>query len=207
MPTPIPALLPLSLLEAVQNIDTPADDGLGALEHELAAKRLGLSPTVARQVARYREAADRGDEVPHEEALAVFRLVGRRTDAELVYADAGRRAARHAARHHGGAARLFGRIVPGKLGLGVRLRSAGSLARRWLLVDLRPADDLARAEAADSLPLEAREDGVGCRFYTAGLAELLRVVARVEGAMIHEACRGRGDRRCIWRATRAQGYE
>ncbi len=207
MPSPVPALLPLSLLEAVQNIDTPADDGLGALEHELAAKRLGLSPTVARQVARYREAAERGDEVEHDEALAVFRLVGRRPDAELVYADAGRRAARHASRHRSGTARLVGRIVPGRMGQAIRLRSAGTLARRWLLVDLRPADDLARAETADSLPLEARDDGVGCRFYTAGLAELLRVVARVEGAMLHEACRGRGDHRCIWRATRAEGYE
>ena len=47
----VPALLPLSLLEAVQNIDTPADDGLGALQEELASKRLGLSPTVAAQVA------------------------------------------------------------------------------------------------------------------------------------------------------------
>lgn len=207
MPTPVPAILPLSLLEAVQNIDTPPDDGLGALEHELAAKRLGLSPTVARQVARYREVAERGDDLPHEEALAVFRLVGRRPDAELVYADAGRRAARYTARRQGRGSRLLGHVVPGRFGLALRLRAAGSLAREWLLVDLRPSDDLARAEVADSLPLEAREDGVGCRFYTAGLAELLRVVARIEGAMIHEACRGRGDRRCIWRATRAQGYE
>jgi hypothetical protein len=207
MPTSVPAILPLSLLEAVQNIDTPADDGLGALEHELAAKRLGLSPTVARQIVRYREMADRGDDVEHDEALAVFRLVGRRPDAELVYADAGRRAARLAARRQRGASRFLGRLVPGRPGLSLRIRAAGALARRWLLVDFGPADDLARAEADDSLPLEARDDGVGCRFYTAGLAELLRVVARVEGAMIHEACRGRGDRRCIWRATRAQGYE
>ncbi len=207
MSASVPAILPLALLEAVQNIDTPPDDGLGALEHELASKRLGLSPTVARQVARYRELADRGGEVEHEEALAVFRLVGRRPDAELVYADAGRRAARYAARERGRGSRIFGALVPGRLGLGVRLRSAGGLARRWLLVDLRPADDLARAESEASLALLAREDGVGCRFYTAGLAELLRLVSGVEGAMVHEACRGRGDRTCIWRATRAQGYE
>jgi len=207
MSAPVPAILPLSLLEAVQNIDTPADDGLGALEHELAAKRLGLSPTVARQVARYREVADRGGDVEHEEALAVFRLVGRRPDAELVYADAGRRAARYAARRRGTGARLLGATMPGRLGLGLRLRTAGALSRRWLLVDLRPADDLARAESEASLALLARDDGAGCRFYTSGLAELLRLVAGVEGAMFHEACRGRGDRTCIWRATRAQGFE
>ena len=37
--------------------------------------------------------------------------------------------------------------------------------------------------------------------------ELLRLVADFEGVMIHEACRTRGDARCIWRAERAQGYE
>lgn len=203
----VPALLPLAVLEAVQNIDTPADDGLGALEHELAAKRLGLSTTVAAQVARYRERVARGGEVDRDEALAVFRLVGRRPDAELVYADAGRRAARHAARERGVASRAVAAVVPGRLGRAARLRSASALARRWLLVDMQPSGGLVRAVADDSLALAAREDGAGCRFYTAGLGELLRLVGQVEGVMDHEACRGRGDRRCVWRAERAAGYD
>jgi hypothetical protein len=207
MTATVPAILPLSLLEAVQNIDTPPDDGLGALEHELASKRLGLSPTVAAQVARYRAAADDGGDVSREEALAVFTLVGRRPDAELVYADAGRRAARYAARRRGGAGKLLTAVMPGRLGLAVRLRAASALARRWLLLDLTPADGLARAVTTESLPLEARPDGVGCRFYTAAFAELLRLAAGIEGAMVHEACRGQGDRHCIWRAERAQGFE
>ena len=207
MTNSVPALLPLALLEAVQNIDTPADDGLGALEPELAAKRLGLSPTVAAQVARYRERADAGDDIDRQEALAVFRLVGRRPDAELVYADAGRRAARHALRQRGGGSRALAAVAPGKLGRAVEFRAAAGLARRWLLVELASFEGQARAEAASSLALEAREDGVGCRFLTAGLAELLRLVVGFEGAMVHEHCRGRGDPRCIWRAARAEGYE
>jgi hypothetical protein len=207
MSTPVPAILPLSLLEAVQNIDTPADDGLGALEHELASKRLGLSPTVAAQVKRYRERAEGDSPLDYDEALAVFRLVGRRPDAELVYADAGRRAARWTARQQGAATRSFGRAVPGRFGLALRLGAAGGLARRWLLADLRRADVLARCEMTVSLPLEARPDGAGCQFYTAALGELLRLVGQVEGAMVHEACRGRGDARCIWRAARAEGYD
>ncbi len=203
----VPALLPLAVLEAVQNIDTPADDGLGALEHELAAKRLGLSTTVAAQIARYRAQAARGAGVDRDEALAVFRLVGRRPDAELVYADAGRRAARHAVRERGAASRAVGAVTPGRLGRSARLRAASALARRWLLIEMHPVDGLLRAEATDSLPFAARDDGAGCRFYTAGLGELLRLVAGIEGAMDHEACRGRGDRRCVWRAERAQGYD
>ncbi len=206
MPT-TPAILPLALLEAVQNIDTPPDDGLGALEHELAAKRLGLSPTVAAQVVRYRERADAGGDLPEDEALAVFRLVGRRPDAALVYADAGRRAARYAARRLGVGSRALVAAAPGKLGTTMGLRSAGRLARRWLLIELRSEGGLARAETADSLGLRAREDGLGCQFYSAAFAELLRLVAGFEGAMVHESCRGRGDRSCRWLAARGEGYQ
>lgn len=205
MPT-TPAILPLALLEAVQNIDTPPDDGLGALEHELAAKRLGLSPTVAAQIARYRERADDGGELPEDEAMAVFRLVGRRPDAPLVYADAGRRAARYAARRAGWTSRVVGGL-PGRLGKRLALRSAGSLARRWLLVELSAEGGLPRAETSDSLGLRAREDGVGCQFYSAALAELLRLVAGFEGAMLHESCVSRGDRSCRWLAAKGEGYE
>ncbi|HRP08525.1 MAG TPA: hypothetical protein PLL69_08555 [Gemmatimonadales bacterium] len=127
MTSSIPALIPLALLEAVQNIDTPADDGLGALEHELAVKRLGLSPTVAAQIGRYRERAEVGDEIDRDEVLAVFRLVGRRPDAELVLADAGRRAARHAARERGGACPGSGESRPTRRrSTDARGRAAGS---------------------------------------------------------------------------------
>jgi hypothetical protein len=204
----VPAILPLAILEAVQNIDTPADDGLGALEHELAAKRLGLSPTVAAQVKRYRERAEAGEDLDRDEALAVFRLVGRRPDAELVFADAGRRAARYAARERGSGARALAAVSPGKLATSVRMRTAARLAERWLLIELRSSQGVPRAEAGGESPaLAAGEDGVGCRFYSAALAELLRLVADYEGVMIHEACRMRGDARCIWRGERAQGYE
>jgi hypothetical protein len=205
---PVPAILPLAVLEAVQNIDTPPDDGLGALQDELASKRLGLSPTVAAQVARYRQRAADADDVPGEEALAVFRLVGRRPDAALVFADAGRRAARMAAKALGTGAKGIAAIAPGKRAKrALGLRAASRLAGRWLLIELKPAEGLARAEALDSLPIQAREDGAACVFYTAALAELLRLVAGIEGAMVHHSCRGRGDRSCVWLAANAEGYE
>ncbi len=205
---PVPAMLPLAVLEAVQNIDTPADDGLGALQDELASKRLGLSPTVAAQVARYRQRAADGDDVPGEEALAVFRLVGRRPDAALVYADAGRRAARMSAKALGTGAKGIAALAPGKRAKrALGLRAASRLAARWLLIELKSTEGLARAEALDSLPIQAREDGVACVFYTAALAELLRLVAGIEGAMVHHSCRGRGDRSCVWLAANAEGYE
>ena len=195
----------LALLEAVQNIDTPADDGLGALADELAAKRLGLSPTVAAQVARYRE--QRASDVGEEEAIAVFRLVGRRPDAALVYADAGRRAARYAARQRSTASRAMIAAAPGRVGVALALRTTAKLSRRWLLADLVVSEGTLRCEMSDSPALRAREDGTACQFYTAAFAELLRQVGELEWTAVHEMCLGRGDRRCIWRARRAEAYE
>src|SRR4051794_41302665 len=64
----------------------------------MVVRRLGLSPTVAAQIQRYRGAAERDGSVELDEAVSVLRLVGRRPDAALVFADAGRRAARYATR-------------------------------------------------------------------------------------------------------------
>ncbi len=207
MTNAVPALLPLALLEAVQNIDTPPDDGLGALEAELAAKRLGLSPTVAAQAARYRQLANHGGEVTGDEAVAVFRLVGRRPDAALVYADAGRRAGRYAARRQGLLMRAMLATVPGRLRGLLGLRAASGLARRWLLADLRAVEGLACCEMSDSLAMQARDDGVGCQFYTTAFAELLRLVAAFEGPLMHDRCLAHEDRNCRWRAMPAGGYE
>jgi hypothetical protein len=103
VPTPaaVPAILPLSLLEAIRNLDTPVEDGLDELASEIVVRRLGLSPTVAAQIQRYRAAADKDGTVDLDEVVSVIRLVSRRPDAALVFADAGRRAARYAARSRG----------------------------------------------------------------------------------------------------------
>ena len=62
VPTPaaVPALIPLSLLEAIRNLDTPVEDGLDELAEEIVVRRLGLSPTVAAQIQRYRQTAEQG---------------------------------------------------------------------------------------------------------------------------------------------------
>ena len=203
----VPALIPLALLEAVQNIDTPPDDGLGALAEELAAKRLGLSPTVAAQVGRYREQANSGGDVGEEEAVAVFRLVGRRPDASLVYADAGRRAARSAARRIGILPRTTIAIAPGRAGVSLALRATSRLAQRWLLANLAVTEGHLRCSDDNLLGLRAREDGTGCQFYSAAFAELLRQVGKLEWSVNHETCIGRGDRHCVWRAMRTETIE
>ena len=70
--------MPLSLLEAIRNLDTPLEDGLHDMAPEQDPRRLGLSATVAAQIRRYAEQVERDESVPRDEAVSVFRLVGRR---------------------------------------------------------------------------------------------------------------------------------
>ena len=205
----IHSLIPQSLLEAIRNLDTPLDDGLNELAGETVSKRLGLSTTVAQQIERYREQALKEGAVPADEVIQVFRLVGRRPDAALVYADAGRRAARYAARSAGLRTRILLRASPRPLRRKLGTRAAAGIARRVLGLELElgTGQSTPQLRLVESLATEAGFPGTGCYFYSALSAELLRVMSGFEGAMIHERCRARGDEHCFWRAAEAGDYE
>ncbi len=197
----------MSLLEALRNLDTPVEDGLEELAGEIVSKRLGLSATVAAQIARYQDRVRKGEPVSLDEAVSVFRLAGRRPDAQLVFADAGRRAARYAARSGPILRRAAARIVPGGMGRSIGAGAAARAARRSLGVQLEIGETGATAEITKPLSILALNDGAACTFYGSALGELLRVLAGFEGAMVHERCRGRGDPACRWRAIAVGGYD
>jgi predicted hydrocarbon binding protein len=207
--TAVPALIPLSLFEAIRNLDTPVEDGLDELAEEIVVRRLGLSPTVAAQIQRYRQAAERAGSVDMDEAISVLRLVGRRPDAPLVFADAGRRAARHAARRRGRSAHTLALVTPSGIGRRIALRNAARVARRVFGAELRAgADGLgSEVQMSDSLSIAALPDGTACAFYGAAYNELLRSLTDFEGAMVHQRCRGRGDSECLWQAALVEMYE
>ena len=205
MPTPatVPALIPLSLLEAIRNLDTPVEDGLDELAEEIVVRRLGLSPTVAAQIQRYRQAAEKDAGVDLDEAVSVLRLVGRRVDAPLAFADAGRRAARYATRVHARPTWTFS----GGLSRRIAQRSAAHLARRAFGGELGPVPEGVQVQMPEPLSVRALPDGSACDFYGAAYGELLRRVTGFEGAMLHERCRGRGEAACVWRTAAAEIYE
>jgi hypothetical protein len=60
---------------------------------------------------------------------------------------------------------------------------------------------------AAPLSVEAAPDGSACGYYAAAFGELLRLTTGFEGTMAHEACRGRGDAECRWRAVPGDSYE
>lgn len=201
------SLIPLSLLEAIRNLDTPLDDGLNELAGETVAKRLGLSATVAQQIERYREDAGRNLQIESEEAVSIFRLIGRRPDAALVFADAGRRAARYVARSRGRMVQLLLRASPRGMRRRLGARSARRAARRLLGLELDLAHGSPELRLTETLATLAGYPGIGCYFYSSVIAELLRLASGFEGAMVHERCRARGDELCVWRGALPEGDE
>jgi predicted hydrocarbon binding protein len=191
------SILPLAVLEAVRNLDTPVEDGLSEFAEELLVKRLGLSSTVAMQLERYEGLVRRDARVEADQLEALLRLVGRRPDAELVFADAGRRAARRAARRVFPIRRLLAHIGPRAFGNG----AAKSAARAVFGVDLRRETGVPVAILADAITIRATPDGAACGLWAAALAEVLRLLTGFEGAMRHTACRALGAAACEWRAA------
>lgn len=183
------SIVPLTVLEAVKNLDTPVEDGLTEFAEELLVKRLGLSPTVAMQLAEYEQLVRRDARVDGAHVEALLRLVGRRPDADLVFADAGRRAARRAVRRVFGPLRLFGHFA------------ARRAARAVLGADLVRERHVPVARVTDPIAINATPDGAACGFYGAALAELLRLLVGYEGAMLHTTCRASGAASCEWRAA------
>jgi hypothetical protein len=211
-PNPVPkptvaALIPLSLLEALRNLDTPVEDGMDELAEEIVVRRLGLSPTVAAQIQRYRQSAERGGKVETDEVLSVIRLVGRRPDAALVFADAGRRAARYAARARGRSSRTLLRMSPRGVARRLALRSVTRLARTYFDGEVLDRPPLVEIKMSAPRSIVALPGGEACLFYGSAYLELLRGLTGFEGALLHEHCLARGQDACLWRTATAEVYE
>ena len=191
------SIVPLAVLEAVRNLDTPVEDGLTEFADELLSKRLGLSDTVTLQLALYEALVRRDTRVDRTHVEALLRLVGRRPDADLVFADAGRRVARRAVKRLLFTSRAAARIAPRILGFGVARRAA----RAVLGADLRREGQIPVAWVRDTFAINATPDGAACILYASAFSELLRLLTGFEGTMVHGSCRAAGASRCEWRAA------
>jgi hypothetical protein len=191
------SIVPLAVLEAVRNLDTPVEDGLTEFADELLSKRLGLSETVALQLAQYEVLVRRDASVERAHVEALLRLVGRRPDADLVFADAGRRVARRAVRRLLLSSRAAARVSPRILGFRVARRAALTV----LGGELRREGQIPIAGVRDIFAINATPDGTACTLFASGFSELLRLLTGFEGSMVHVSCRATGGDRCEWRAA------
>lgn len=209
MATTVDALLPLSLLEAVRDIDTPAGDFETEFVSELRNKRFGLSETVYAQIRRYSDAVRRGQRPTYDEAVALARLIGRRPDAEAVFREAGRVMAQAAYVTVSPMTRRLLRAVPAFLSRPLAVRRARKLARRYLNGTIARANDavvldVPASVTADAASGDAVSPTAGCAYYETSLRETLRLLTGDAGSVEHVRCSARGEGSCQWRAEWAR---
>jgi predicted hydrocarbon binding protein len=196
----VDALLPLSLLQAVRNVDTPADGLEAEYVDELRNKRLGLSETIYTQIRRYSEAVRRRQRTAQDEAIALARLIGRRPDAEAVFRAAGRILAKEAYLTISTFSRQLLRAMPTLIARPVALRRAKKISARYLGGNLRRVGSSLLLDVPRSITLGTAPGSIGCAFYEASLRELLRLLIGSIGSVEHVRCAARGEGGCEWRA-------
>lgn len=196
----VDALLPLSFLEAVRNVDTPVEDLEAELVSDLRNKRLGLSDTVYMQIKRFTDAVKRGQRASHDEAVGLARLIGRRADAEAVFRAAGRYLAGEAYQTLSPLARRLLLALPSLLARPVALRYTRRLARRYFNGRVTRVGASIYLEVPRSVTMDTAPRSAGCAYYEAGLKELLRLMVNSTGTVEHVRCGSRGEGACSWRA-------
>lgn len=196
----VDALLPLSLLEAVRNVDTPGDQLEAEYVDELRNKRLGLSETVYAQIKRHTEAVRKGQRTGQDEAIALAKLIGRRPDSEAVFRAAGRFMARQSYRTISPITRRLMRLLPAALARPLAYRHARKIASRYLGGNIRRVGSNLLLEVPRSITLGTAPGSIGCTYYEASLRELLLIMVGSIGAVEHVRCSGRGEGTCEWRA-------
>jgi len=200
MAATVDPLLPLSLLEAVRNVDTPQGDLEAEFVAELRNKRLGLSDTVHAQIKRYGEAVRRQHRPAHDEAVALAKLIGRRPDAEAVFRSAGRHLAKEAYLTLSGAVRRTIILLPSLLARPLALRHARRIAARYFDGRIKRVGNYLMLAVDESVTLDTAPRAAGCTYYEAGLRELLRLLIGGAGSVEHVRCASRGEGQCEWRA-------
>lgn len=194
------ALLPLSFLEAVRNVDSPVEDFEAELVGELRNKRLGLSDTVYMQIKRFTDAVKRGQRTGHDEAVGLAKLLGRRPDAEAVFRAAGRHMAAEAYGAIGGVSRRMMLVLPSILARPIALGYTRRMAQRYLNASISRVGSNVYLEVNRSVTLDTAPRSIGCTYYEASLKELLRLLVNSVGAVEHVRCATRGEGTCSWRA-------
>lgn len=194
------ALLPLSFLEAVRDVDSPVEDFEAELVGDLRNKRLGLSDTVYMQIKRFTDAVKRGQHTGHDEAVGLAKLLGRRPDAEAVFRAAGRHMAAEAYGAIGGVSRRMMLVLPSILARPIALGHTRRMAQRYLNASISRVGSNVYLEVNRSVTLDTAPRSIGCTYYEASLKEVLRLLVNSVGAVEHVRCATRGEGTCSWRA-------
>jgi hypothetical protein len=196
------AIIPLAILEAVRGADQSSSNPVEEFWDEARPVKLGRSATIAAQIDRYGRLADRGERVDAGEVVGLFRLVGRRGDAESVFIDAGCRAGRMAARRTSRALRLIFRGLPRPLRRLLGHRLVRLAAHDVFGVTMQRAERATWPDGA--LLVGATSSGTACALFGAAINELLRAFAPFDGTLAHTSCCAQGDAACLWSPDKSE---
>ena len=187
MSATVDARLPLSLLEAVRFVDTPEGNVEAEYIEELRTKRLGLSDTVYAQIKRYSNAVRRNERTVRDEAAALARLIGRRTDAHRVFDSAGSLLAREAIETVSVLRRNAIRRLPGMVARPMALTALSRLAKRYLDARVDRVGGSVILAVRDPVTIEGSAIA-GFAFYASAFSTLMEeltgypaVVTRIDG--------------------------
>lgn len=200
MPATVHARVPLSLLDAMREVDSPDGDAETEYVQELRTRRLGMSDTVYNQIQRYGDAVKRSQPISTAEATGLSTLIGRRPDSEAIFHSAGRKIAREVYQTISGTVRGIILVLPGFLARPLALRQMRKIARRYFNGTIGRTGSFLTLTVEDSVSAAQAPKGIGCLYYESALRELLRLMVRGSGSVDHVRCILRGEGACEWRA-------
>lgn len=193
-------LIALALLEALRSTDRPQETLHDEDVQQSLPRRLGLSNVVEKQIERYTGMRTRGRKLAAAELGDLFRLVSRRSDAEAVFAEAGRSLASQEMKSRGARTRLAATVLPFGLRRRVLLRAMEKMARAISpRTRVRIERDPATLIVKGSLPATACQSPLGCEMLSMGFTTFGRAYLRRDCEVYHPQCEGAGQEQCVWR--------
>lgn len=200
MPPTVHARVPLSLLQALREVDSPEGEAEAEYVDELRNKRLGLSNTVFDQIRKYVTAVKEGRPIAIVEATGISTLIGRRADAEKIFQAAGRRLAADMIFTIPAPLRRIIPILPGFLARPMALSQIRKIAAKFMSSSVNRTGSSLILAVHDSVSVDSAPRAIGCTYYESAFRELLRRTIHGGGAVEHVRCASRGEGACEWRA-------
>jgi predicted hydrocarbon binding protein len=196
----IDARLPLALLQAVQQQDTPPELMPDEHPHSFFPHRLGLSGVVEDQIRQFRRLARQRRRVAETEVVALLELIARRSDAGAVFTAAGRELAGQFFSGPTGLLRRIARRLPLRLRERAAHRTLRTAHGTYLIaaekaVEIKPLE----IRATDALTARVGDYSAACKLYGSLAASLLELSGLGRTTVAHTQCQRRGDAACVWR--------
>ncbi len=203
----VDARLPLALLRALQQQDTPHDLRPDENLASIFPHRLGLTGVIEGQIRKFEQLARARRRVDDAQVTALLELIARRSDAGAVFAAAGRELARLHFAGLRGRWRRLARRLPRPLRRRAAVRALRRAHGRFLVAaDLTVHREPLEIRATDALTVRVGDYGGACRLYASLAANVLEMSGLGAKAVDHPECQRLGDACCVWRVQAKSGH-